>query len=143
MWQISHLHTRARLFTHAGYAQTFEEAYERIANLYKEEEAGEEHENPPVEDFLLWRDLRVFDGEAPSLFFLIGTGVQLLLVVSQSKTILNVHSLSRHFIFRDSLVLMVHRLLHGGRSHARYVQPRVDSVGTMANGDKTELFHEV
>mmetsp|Transcript_11454 Transcript_11454/g.16684 ORF Transcript_11454/g.16684 Transcript_11454/m.16684 type:complete len:689 (-) Transcript_11454:183-2249(-) len=44
-----------------GYAQTFEEAYERIANLYKEEEAGEEHTNPPVEDFLVWRDLRVFD----------------------------------------------------------------------------------
>jgi len=44
-----------------GYAQTFEEAYERIQNLYKEEEEGVEHENPPVEDFLVWRDLRVFD----------------------------------------------------------------------------------
>mmetsp|Transcript_19270 Transcript_19270/g.28393 ORF Transcript_19270/g.28393 Transcript_19270/m.28393 type:complete len:689 (+) Transcript_19270:122-2188(+) len=43
-----------------GYAQTFEEAYERINNLYKDEEAGV-HENPPVEDFLIWRDLRVFD----------------------------------------------------------------------------------
>jgi len=43
-----------------GYAQTFEEAYERINNLYKDEEAGV-HENPPVEDFLVWRDLRVFD----------------------------------------------------------------------------------
>lgn len=46
-----------------GYAQTFEEAYERIENLYKEEEAGVEHEDPPVEDFLVWRDLRVFDGK--------------------------------------------------------------------------------
>jgi hypothetical protein len=46
-----------------GYAQTFEEAYERIENLYKEEEAGVEHQNPPVEDFLVWRDLRVFDGK--------------------------------------------------------------------------------
>lgn len=46
-----------------GYAQTFEEAYERIENLYKEEEAGVVHKNPPVEDFLVWRDLRVFDGK--------------------------------------------------------------------------------
>ncbi|GFH56481.1 hypothetical protein CTEN210_12957 [Chaetoceros tenuissimus] len=44
-----------------GYAQTFEEAYERIENLYKEEEVDVEHQNPPVEDFLVWRDLRVFD----------------------------------------------------------------------------------
>jgi len=50
-----------------GYAQTFEEAYERIDNLYKEEEAGVPHENPPVEDFLVWRDLRIFDGKVPSL----------------------------------------------------------------------------
>ena len=46
---------------HIGYAQTFEEAYEALANLYKEDEVV--HENPPVEDFLLWRDLRVFDGK--------------------------------------------------------------------------------
>ena len=46
-----------------GYAQTFEEAYERIENLYKEEEDGVPHENPPVEDFLVWRDMRVFDGK--------------------------------------------------------------------------------
>jgi len=44
-----------------GYAQTFEEAYERMHMLYKEEEEGIPHENPPVEDFLIWRDLRVFD----------------------------------------------------------------------------------
>lgn len=53
---------------HIGYAQTFEEAYERVENLYKEEEAGVVHENPPVEDFLVWRDLRVFDGKVPSPF---------------------------------------------------------------------------
>ena len=46
------------------YAQIFEEEYERIENLYKEEvEEGIVHENPPVEDFLVWRDLRVFDGK--------------------------------------------------------------------------------
>lgn len=50
---------------HIGYAQTFEEAYERMENLYKEEEASA-HENPPVEDFFIWRDLRVFDGKIPS-----------------------------------------------------------------------------
>uniref|UniRef100_A0A7S3Q3S8 PA14 domain-containing protein n=1 Tax=Chaetoceros debilis TaxID=122233 RepID=A0A7S3Q3S8_9STRA len=44
-----------------GYAQTFEEAYERMDNLYKDEVAGVPHENPPVEDFLVWRDLRIFD----------------------------------------------------------------------------------
>lgn len=43
-----------------GYAQTFAEAYERSANLYNEHADGEV-ENPPVEDFLIWRDLRVFD----------------------------------------------------------------------------------
>ena len=49
---------------HLGYAQTFEEAYERIERLYKDEEGDDYiHENPPVEDFLLWRDLRVFDGK--------------------------------------------------------------------------------
>ena len=53
---------------HIGYAQTFEEAYERIENIYKEEAAGVVHENPPVEDFLVWRDLRVFDGKLPSPF---------------------------------------------------------------------------
>ena len=47
-----------------GYAQTLEEAYEALANLYREDEVV--HENPPVEDFLLWRDLRVFDGTVPS-----------------------------------------------------------------------------
>ena len=36
-------------------------------NLYKEEAAGVPHENPPVEDFLVWRDLRIFDGKVPSL----------------------------------------------------------------------------
>jgi hypothetical protein len=25
------------------------------------------HENPPVEDFLVWRDLRVFDGKVNSV----------------------------------------------------------------------------
>ena len=53
---------------HIGYAQTFEEAYERIENLYQEEAAGVVHENPPVEDFLVWRDLRIFDGKVPSPF---------------------------------------------------------------------------
>ena len=48
-----------------GYAQTFEEAYERMDNLYREEEEGIPHENPPVEDFLVWRDLRIFDGKFP------------------------------------------------------------------------------
>ncbi len=48
-----------------GYAQTFEEAYERIENLYREERA--EDDNPPVEDFLVWRDLRAFDGKVPPL----------------------------------------------------------------------------
>ncbi len=47
-----------------GYAQTFEEAYERIENLYREERA--EDDNPPVEDFLVWRDLRAFDGKVSS-----------------------------------------------------------------------------
>ena len=55
-----------------GYAQTFEEAYERINNLYKDEEAGV-HENPPVEDFLIWRDLRVFDGKFPSRVYISNT----------------------------------------------------------------------
>lgn len=36
-----------------GYAQTFEQAFENIPNLYQE--------RPPLEDFLKWRDLRVFD----------------------------------------------------------------------------------
>mmetsp|Transcript_18541 Transcript_18541/g.21397 ORF Transcript_18541/g.21397 Transcript_18541/m.21397 type:complete len:712 (+) Transcript_18541:74-2209(+) len=44
-----------------GYAQTFEEAYEAMDNLYKDEVEGVPHENPPVEDFLVWRDLRIFD----------------------------------------------------------------------------------
>jgi hypothetical protein len=58
-----------------GYAQTFQEAYERIENLYKVEE---EHENPPVEDFLVWRDLRVFDGEVGSLLlFFISIGIEM------------------------------------------------------------------
>eukprot|EP00551_Chaetoceros_affinis_P006475 CAMPEP_0203662092 /NCGR_PEP_ID=MMETSP0090-20130426/179_1 /ASSEMBLY_ACC=CAM_ASM_001088 /TAXON_ID=426623 /ORGANISM="Chaetoceros affinis, Strain CCMP159" /LENGTH=716 /DNA_ID=CAMNT_0050524837 /DNA_START=368 /DNA_END=2518 /DNA_ORIENTATION=- len=44
-----------------GYAQTFEEAYERIEHLYQEiNETGEEV-HAPVEDFLVWRDLRIFD----------------------------------------------------------------------------------
>ena len=46
----------------------FEEEYERIENLYKEDTDGYIHENPPVEDFLLWRDLRAFDGEIYSPF---------------------------------------------------------------------------
>ena len=33
-----------------GYAKTFHDAFERIANLYAE--------RPPMEDFLVWRDLR-------------------------------------------------------------------------------------
>jgi len=44
-----------------GYAQTFEEAYERITNLYISAGAGVPEENAPVEEFLVWRDLRVFD----------------------------------------------------------------------------------
>ena len=52
-----------------GYAQTFEEAYEALSNLYREEEEGVPHENPPVEDFLVWRDLRVFDGKVTSPCF--------------------------------------------------------------------------
>ena len=34
-----------------GYAKTWEEASEKIGNLYQE--------RPPLEDFLIWRDLRV------------------------------------------------------------------------------------
>ncbi len=48
-----------------GYAQTWEEAYERIENLYKQTEE-EGNENPPVADFLVWRNLRVFDGKFQS-----------------------------------------------------------------------------
>ena len=36
-----------------GYAKTFDEATERIGNLYSE--------RPPVEDFYQWRDERVLD----------------------------------------------------------------------------------
>lgn len=36
-----------------GYAKTFEDAFERISNLYAE--------RPPLEDFLVWRDERVMD----------------------------------------------------------------------------------
>ena len=36
-----------------GYAKTFEEAYDLIGNLYAE--------RPPLEDFLLWRYIRVLD----------------------------------------------------------------------------------
>ncbi len=36
-----------------GYAKTFEEAYDKIGNLYSE--------RPPLEDFLTWRDERVMD----------------------------------------------------------------------------------
>jgi hypothetical protein len=120
-----------------GYAQTFQEAYERIENLYKVEE---EHENPPVEDFLVWRDLRVFDGEVGSLllFFLSvlalkceslkQTAAYYYYIICQSSKRFQILTLScliaSYFIvFRDPLVLMVHRLLHGVRSHARYVQP--------------------
>merc|ERR1739848_121148 len=35
------------------YAQTFEKAFELMPNLYQE--------RPPLEDFLKWRDLRIFD----------------------------------------------------------------------------------
>ena len=67
LYSISHLKLDT---THIGYAQTFEEAYERHDNLYKEETMGIEHVNPPVDDFLVWRDLRVFDGkEVPCPFF--------------------------------------------------------------------------
>ena len=54
------------LTTYIGYAQTFEEAYERGDKLYQEETMGVDHVNPPVEDFLIWRDLRVFDGKLDS-----------------------------------------------------------------------------
>ncbi len=67
--------------TNIGYAQTFEEAYERTENLYRVEERGED-ENPPVEDFLVWRDLRVFDGTckvpSPLQYFYFWFGKQLL-----------------------------------------------------------------
>ena len=33
-----------------GYAKTFHDAFERISNLYAD--------RPPLEDFLVWRDLR-------------------------------------------------------------------------------------
>jgi len=36
-----------------GYAQTFDQAFENIENLYQE--------RPPLEDFLKWRDIRIFD----------------------------------------------------------------------------------
>lgn len=36
-----------------GYAKTFEQAYEKIGNLYAE--------RPPIEDFYVWRDERVMD----------------------------------------------------------------------------------
>ena len=36
-----------------GFAETYEDAFQRIENLYVE--------RPPLEDFLLWRDLRVID----------------------------------------------------------------------------------
>ena len=67
---IYHFPSQIPKTIHIGYAQTFDEAYERIDNLYKEEEEGVEHANPPVEDFLIWRDLRVFDGKVPSPFVL-------------------------------------------------------------------------
>ena len=35
------------------YAETFEDAFKRISNLYQE--------RPPLEDFLAWRDERVMD----------------------------------------------------------------------------------
>ena len=38
-----------------------------MANLYPDDT---EEQNPPVEDFLVWRDLRVFDGKVPSPFVL-------------------------------------------------------------------------
>ncbi len=36
-----------------GYAKTFDQAYEKIGNLYAE--------RPPIEDFFVWRDERVMD----------------------------------------------------------------------------------
>jgi len=38
---------------HIGYAQTFDEAYARLDNLYQE--------RPPLADFIKWRNLRIFD----------------------------------------------------------------------------------
>ncbi len=61
-----------------GYAQTFEEAYDRIDNLYREEVEGVPHDNPPVVDFLLWRDLRVFDGKFSFHIIINTAGVVLL-----------------------------------------------------------------
>ncbi len=103
---------------HLGYAQTFEEAYERIENLYKEEEAGVVHENPPVEDFLVWRDLRVFDGKSslslvlycliyhPQHFEEIPFFIKRC---ASERLILNLScSITFYFIYRDPLVLVVH-----------------------------------
>ncbi len=59
---LYHFQSCAPNTIHIGYAQTFEEAYERVENLYQDLADGEFEENPPVEDFLIWRDLRVFDG---------------------------------------------------------------------------------
>ena len=68
---------------------------------------GIEHVNPPVEDFLVWRDLRVFDGKkVPSLFSFFDQHQ----ICSLSTSSLNaVCSLAYyHLISRDSLVLVVH-----------------------------------
>ncbi len=101
------LKTPPKNYPHTGYAQTFEEAYERIQNLYKEEEAGVPHENPPLADFLVWRDLRVFDGKVP-YFLLVWRWFFLHFLKTTLISILCSIAFYVLFFCRDPLVLVVH-----------------------------------